>query len=247
MRVADQTPLPAAPRPPRAQRTAASAGRAPRRRSLTKEAIVEAALGVLDAEGLDAMTMRRVAQELDTGAASLYAHVADKDQLTELVVERVIGEMDVPGPPDPGRWREQVMEAGRAMRAVLAAHRDIARATFARIPLGPNALRGIDAVVALLRAGGLPDQVVAYAADLLPLYVIAIAYEESLYSQQDVTPEEFARYASDMRDYFAALPADQFPNMKALAVPLTEGASGDERFEFGLEVLVRGLAAMGER
>ncbi len=205
-----------------------------------------AALKVLDAEGLDAMTMRRVAQELDTGAASLYAHVADKDELTELVVERVVSEMEVPGPPDPERWQEQVMQAGRNMRAVLASHRDVARASFARVPLGPNALHAMDAILAVLRAGGLPDQVVAYAADILPLYVTATAYEESLYSQQGVTPEEFTRYVAEMREYLAALPAEQFPNMKELAIPLTSGASGDERFEFGLEVLVRGLAAMGE-
>ncbi len=204
---------------------------------------MEAALTILDAEGLDAMTMRRVAQELDTGAASLYAHVADKEQLIELVVERVIGDMDVPGPPDPDRWQEQVMEAGRTMRTTLSAHRDIARATFARIPLGQKALRSMDAIVAVLKAGGLPDQVVGYAADLLPLYVTAIAYEESLYSQQDVTPEQFEQYVAEMRDYFEALPAAQFPHLKALAGPLTAGG-GDERFDFGLKVIVRGLAAM---
>lgn len=210
---------------------------------LTKEGIVDAAVKVLDAEGLDAMTMRRVAQELDTGAASLYARVADKEELTELVVDRVIGDVEMPGPPDPERWQEQVMQAGRAMRAIMSAHRDIARATFARIPLGSNALRSMDAIVAVLRAGGLPDHVVAYASDLLPLYVTAIAYEESLYSQQDIRPEQFTQYVADMRSYFEALPADRFPNMKALAEPLTSG-SPEERFDFGLEVIVRGLAAM---
>jgi AcrR family transcriptional regulator len=238
------------PIPPRRPTPAADRNaqprRAARRRSLTKKAIVDAALKVLDSEGLDAMTMRRVAQELDTGAASLYAHVADKEELIQLVVERVVADMNAPGPPDPQRWQEQLIEAGRAMRAALSAHGDIARATFARIPLGPNALRTMDAIVALLRAGGLHDQVVAYAADILPLYVTAVAYEESLYSQQDVTPEQLTKYVADMREYFAALPADQFPNMKALAIPLTSGAEGDERFEFGLRVIVRGLEAMSE-
>ncbi len=192
------------------------------------------------------MTMRRVAQELNTGAASLYAHVADKDELIDLVVERVVEEMEVPGPPDPERWEQQALEAARAMRAVLASHRDVARASFARVPMGPNALRSMDAIVAILRAGGLPDQVVAYAADLLPLYVSAIAYEDSLYSQQEVTPEQFRQYVEEMRNYLAALPADEFPNMKALAVQLTSGADGDERFEFGLRVLLRGLRAMSD-
>lgn len=198
---------------------------------------------VLDADGLDAVTMRRVAQELDTGAASLYAHVADKEELITLLMERVIGELPIPESDGQIGWQEHAKQYGRAVRATMAEHNDIARAAFARIPLGPNALRGAEWMVGVLRSGGLPDHVAALAADLLPLYVTAVAYEESLYANQGVTTEEMTAYVDQMRDYFAALPADQFPNLKALAGPLTAG-SGDERFEFGLEVLVRGLAAM---
>jgi AcrR family transcriptional regulator len=241
---AEPEPLPPPPRRPSAQREETRARRAPRRRTLTDDAIVEAALKVLDTEGLDAMTMRRVAQELHTGAASLYLHFADKEELIGAVMERVIGELPAPPSPDPERWREQLKESARAIRATLAAHGDIARAVFARIPLGENALRGMDAVIGILRAGGLPDQVVAYAADLLPLYVTAVAYEESLYSHQGVSPEAFADFASQMREYFAALPAERFPNLRDLADPLTAASAGDERFEFGLEVLIRGLASL---
>ena len=244
--MASAAPLPDPPKRPRAQRPDRTPGPAPRRRSLTREAIVEASIKVLDAEGLDAMTMRRVAQELDTGAASLYAHVADKEELIELVVDRVIGELDVPDALDPDQWQEQLKQMGRAMRATLGRHGDIARASFARVPLGPNALRGMEPIVAVMRAGGLPDQVVAYAADLLGLYVTAVAYEDSIYSQLDISPERAAEYISGMREYLAALPSDRFPTLKALAGPLTAGAEGDERFEFGLEVLVRGLEAMAK-
>jgi AcrR family transcriptional regulator len=198
---------------------------------------------VLDADGLDAVTMRRVAQELDTGAASLYAHVANKEELITLLMERVIGDVPAPQPAGQVEWQEYAKQYGRAVRATMAAHNDIARAAFARIPLGPNALRGAEAMMGVLRSSGLPDQVVGFAADLLPLYVTAVAYEESLYSQQDVSAEDMAAYVNQMRDYFASLPAEQFPNLNALAGPLTAG-TGDERFEFGLEVLVRGLAAM---
>jgi AcrR family transcriptional regulator len=235
--------FPAPPKRPGGDRHGSRQQRAPRRPSLTKEAIVEAALKVLDADGLDAVTMRRVAQELDTGAASLYAHVADKEELITLLMERVIGEVPVPEPDGQCDWQQYAKQFGRAVRATMAAHNDIARAAFARIPLGPNAVRSMETMVGVLRSSGLPDQVVAFASDLLPLYVTAIAYEESLYSQQGVSAEEMAAYANQMRDYFAALPADEFPTLKALAGPLTAG-TGDERFEFGLEVLVRGLAAI---
>jgi TetR/AcrR family transcriptional regulator, tetracycline repressor protein len=238
-------PLPDPPLPPAAQRerARAQARRARRRRALSTEKIVDAALKVLDEEGLDAMTMRRVARELNTGAASLYAHVADKEELIALVMERVISEVELP-PAGSGDWAEHAKEFARRARATLAAHNDVARAAFARIPLGPNALRTMDAVLGALRAAELPDDVVGLAADLLPLYVNAVAYEESLYSQQDVSPEEFEAYARRMRDYFAALPPDQFPNLTALAGPLTAAPTGEARFEFGLEVLVRGIEAV---
>jgi AcrR family transcriptional regulator len=213
-------------------------------RALSRELIAETGLGIVDREGLDALTMRAVAQALGTGAASLYAHVASKEELVELIVERVIGEVELPGPPDPERWDVQVKELAREMRRVFARHRDVARASFARIPLGENALRGSEWLIEVMRGGGLSDQVIAYACDLLPLYVMATAYEESLFSAQEMTPEDMQAFVLRLREYFAALPADRFPNVVALAGPLTAGGDGDTRFEFGLEVLIRGLTAV---
>ena len=235
-----QSDLPPVPRLP--SREGPAARRGPRERALSREAIAGAALAIVDSEGLDALTMRTVAHSLGTGAASLYAHVASKDELLELVIERVIGEVQLPGEPDPARWQEQLKELARSMRATFSRHRDLARASFARIPLGENALRGSEWLIALLRAGGLPEQVIAFAVDLLPLYVMAVSYEDSLYSSE-TSPEEVAKFIAEMRGYFAALPADRFPNVVSLAGPLTAGAD-DERFEFGLDVLIRGLAAM---
>jgi AcrR family transcriptional regulator len=235
--------LPPAPRLP--SRAAQPKRREPRERALTRDAIAAATLKIVDAEGLDAVTMRRVAQELGTGAASLYAHVAGKDELLELVVERVIGEVPIPDEPDPAHWQEELKEGMRMIRAAIGGHRDLARAIFARIPFGENALGGAEWMIRTLRAGGLPDQVIAYACDLLPLYVTAVAYEESLYAGENVTPEVMLEFNESMRRYYASVPADRFPNIVALATELTTG-TGDERFEFALEVLVRGLAAMAQ-
>lgn len=237
--------LPPVPRLP--SRSDQAKRRVPRERSLTRESIATAALAIVDREGLDAVTMRRVADELGTGAASLYAHVSGKEELLELMVERVIGEVAIPGPPDPAQpalWQEQVKQSLRSIRAAFAAHGDLARASFGRIPLGENALRGTEWMIATMRAGGLPDQVIGWACDLLPLYTMAVAYEESRFSAESTTPEQVAQFVSELRSYFASLPPERFPNTVALAGPLTAGSDGDERFEFGLEVLVRGLAAM---
>jgi AcrR family transcriptional regulator len=216
-----------------------------RRRPLSADAIVDAALAVVDAEGFDALTMRRVAQELGTGGASLYAHVENKDALIDLVMDRVIGELDVPWPPDPDNAAEQIKECVRRVRANLGAHRDLARGALARIPTGANALGKMEQMLAIMRAAGLPDQVVAYAADLLSLYATATAYEESLYSTRGWTEEDMVGYIAQLRDYFASLPPERFPHTVALAAALTSG-EGDERFEFGLDLLVRGLMSLRE-
>lgn len=229
---------------PRLPSRAPGVRRRTRDRALSREAIATAALEIVDREGLDALTMRTVAHSLGTGAASLYAHVGSKEELLELVIDRVIAEVRVPGEPDPERWQEQLKEGARAIRAAFSRHRDLARASFARIPLGENALRSSEWMIAVMRAGGLPNRVIAYACDLLPLYVMAVCYEESLYGSESISTEEIAKFASDMRDYFASLPPERFPNLVSLAGPLTAGAGGDERFEFGLEALVRGFAAL---
>jgi AcrR family transcriptional regulator len=211
-------------------------------RALTVDAIAAAALRVVDDEGLDAMTMRRVAQELGTGAASLYAYVDNKDRLLELVVDRALSELEPPA--DAGPWQEQLKVGLRELRALFARHGDLARASFARIPLGENALRASEWMISTLRRGELPTKVIAYACDLLPLYVTAIAYEESIYAGEQISHEQMLEYVAEMRSYFESLPRSRFPNVVALAAALTAGSEGDERFEFGLDVLIAGLAAM---
>src|SRR5262249_23860425 len=123
VRVSSSSELPAVPRLP--SRSGPAGRRAPRQRALSREAIATAALEIVDRDGLDALTMRAVADALATGAASLYAHVASKEELLELVVERVIGEIPTPRDLDPERWQEHVKEWGRAVRTVYSRHRDV--------------------------------------------------------------------------------------------------------------------------
>src|SRR4051812_49645631 len=85
------------------------------KRPLTRDAIVEAALALLERDGLQGLSMRRLAQELGTGAASLYWHVGDKEELLSLMLDRIVGEAEVIE-PDPENWQEQVKEMLRATR-----------------------------------------------------------------------------------------------------------------------------------
>jgi TetR/AcrR family tetracycline transcriptional repressor len=223
------------PTPPRRGRATRPAGR--ERTPLTRERIVDAAMAIVDSGGLDAVSMRTVALSLGTGPASLYAHVSGKDELLALMIERLAEGLELPE-PDPEHWQEQVKALVRAVHYELLAHRDLARAGLADVPLGEAALRFSDRLVALLELGGLPRRVIAYAVDLLPLYAVATAYRQSR-----VATEDGARYQEEVAAYLAALPADRFPHLVALAPAHGEG----EGFEFGLDVLVAGLAAYGRR
>jgi AcrR family transcriptional regulator len=214
-----------------------------KRTPLSRERIADAALAIVDADGLGGLNMRRLADELGTGPASLYAHVSGKDELLQLLIDRVAGEVP-PVEPDPERWQEQLKDYLRAVRGVLRAHRDLAGAALANIPTGLNAITAMEGMLGILRAGGLPDRVIALAADLLPQYVNVEAYEGSLFEQR---MEREPEYFEAIFEYFRALPANRFPHFASLADAMTDDLQDDDaRFEFGIDVLVRGLASFAE-
>ncbi|MBV9278535.1 MAG: TetR/AcrR family transcriptional regulator C-terminal domain-containing protein [Chloroflexi bacterium] len=210
------------------------------RAPLTRDAIVEAALRVLDAEGIEGLSMRRVAEELGAGAASLYYHVRNKDALSQLIFERVTEEVALPE-PDPCRWKEQLRDLAIQMRAVLNRHRDVARLSFGRIPGGPTLARYTEWLFRLLKPVGIPDRVIAYLGDLFGLYVGAYAFEDSLGvsspTGEDLPPEQILEM---FRGYVLSLPVDRFPHMRA-AVDLLFSGSQDERYAFGIDLMLRGL------
>jgi AcrR family transcriptional regulator len=85
------------------------------RKPLTRDAIVDAALVLLERDGMDGLSMRKLARELGAGAASLYWHVGDKEELLSLLLDRIVGESKIPE-PDPEHWQDQVREMARAAR-----------------------------------------------------------------------------------------------------------------------------------
>lgn len=207
---------------------------------LTREAIVEAALRVLDAEGLDGLSMRRLASELGVKAGSIYWHVRNKDELLQLVFERVMAEAELP-PPDPSRWQEQLAELADQMREIFSRHRDAARISLGRAPTGPVVAVITEWFFALLTPAGIPDQVIAYLGDLFGLYVGAFAFEESMGADspgiQGLPPEEFFAM---VKDYLRSLPADRFPHTRRTADLIFSGGR-DARYAFGIDLIIRGL------
>ena len=132
--------------------------------------------------------MRRVAQALDTGAASLYVYVSDRDELYDLLFDAAIGTIETE-PTDPARWREQLRALAHRMVTMMSDEfPGIAKLAMARIPTGDNALRVTESMLSLLKAGGASDQAAAYAADLVSMYVTAIAYENACTGSSTSTP-----------------------------------------------------------
>jgi AcrR family transcriptional regulator len=211
---------------------------------LSQAQIIEAALRIVKTEGIDGVSMRRLAAEFDTGPSSLYAHVTSKDELLQLMFEEVCGLVVVP-PFDASRWQEQVCEIARSGHQALMDHYDLARAALATIPSGPNAMRISEALLALMLAGGVPPRIAAWAMDRIFLYITADAYEMSIWRTEGLTAgadkDEFVmQLGEDLAAYFEQLPEDTYPNLRKHARDMSGGGT-DARFELGLELLVGGL------
>jgi AcrR family transcriptional regulator len=214
----------------------------PAKAALSREAIVETALAIVGEEGLDALSMRRLAQALDTGPASLYVYVANRDELWELLFDAGLATVKTE-PTDPARWREQLHElASRIVQMMAVDYPGMARLAMAHIPVGDNSLRVVESMLSLLKAGGVSDQAAAYAADLIGSYTTAIAYEQSLYAALYNDPEHVEHEIGRITERFAGLSPERYPTMAALADKMTMG-DGEERFFLGLDVIINGLLA----
>jgi len=220
------------------ERPRAAAGRDP----LSVDQIVEAAIRVIDAEGLDALSMRRLGAELDAGATSLYWHVKDKDELLDLVVDAVIGM--APFPPDEGTWRDRLVAFAMAIRGVLLEHRNAVPLFGSRATLGPAALTFLDWIIGVLDEAGFDDQTGAMAYQAYVNHVVGYLVLEV--TQASTFAETIASGVSQEdieREFVAlmeALPADRFPNVVTHARGLL-GSDDEARFRFGLERLLDGM------
>jgi AcrR family transcriptional regulator len=231
-------PLPAPKRPVRRR------SQAGRKATLTTEAIVAAAIEVLDEGGVAGLSMRRVAEHLGTGAASLYAHVSGKEELLELVYDALVGQVPLVE-PDPATWRDQLRQIMRDFHDVLVSHTDAALAGLGRIPTSPQTMAAAEVLAGIMRAGGLCPLVVALGLDQLVLYVSATAFEDGLF-RRGMDEEEMLRYYAGVHAFYAALPAERYPVLASIAPDMT-GHDDVERFSFGLDVLIAGLEAVNAR
>ncbi|GHC60271.1 TetR/AcrR family transcriptional regulator [Streptomyces flavofungini] len=204
----------------------------PAKAPLSRDVIVRTGLEILDRDGLDALTMRRVAKELDTGPASLYVYVAHRDDLMTAMLDAALAQVPL---ASDGTWQERLRALAAAATEAMSRHEGLAAVALGAIPTGDNALLVLDRMLALLKEGGLDDVTAAWAVDLLFLHVAAAAAEQATYDTKD-TEEEDAIAAADRR--YAALPADKYPMITGLREALF--APGD-RATWQLNVLINGI------
>jgi AcrR family transcriptional regulator len=188
-------------------------------------------------EGLAAVTMRRVAAELDTGPASLYVYVSNRDELLRAMLDRVAA--GIPRvEPDPERWREQLYDLLDAFRVALEEHPGLS-AVLPGVPVVTDASLGsIENLLGLLVTGGIAPQDAAWACDILMLIVTATASEADVRAAAGRTIDD--DFVEQMRSTFAAVPAERYPNVAAHASELVAG-SGDDRFRFSIDTFLDGL------
>jgi AcrR family transcriptional regulator len=184
--------------------------------------------------------MRRVAAALQTGPASLYAHVRNKAELDDLLIGELCARV-TPPTPDPRHWREQIVDVCRQLRDQYLQYPGISRAALAVAPTSLDTLRLSENMLAILLAGGVPPQSAAWAIDAAFLYVSAYSFEASL--RRDPSEDTDGRILdrAELIERFRMLPENRFPNTIVYAEELTSG-DGHERFDFTLELLVRGVA-----
>lgn len=209
---------------------------------LSRARIVEAALRVIDAEGLEALSMRRLGLELGAGATSLYWHVPSKDRLLDLVLDEIIREARAEIQPRDD-WRDQLAEAAQVFRKVLLRHRHAAQMLGARLALGPNILDATEWLLGMLSAAGFDRRsaILVYSAVVNFAHGWAILESRSpvgLFGEQP-SAEDFNLAVGGM---IKSLPPDRFPNLIATVDEMT-AISEDDLFDFALERLLDGIAA----
>jgi AcrR family transcriptional regulator len=216
--------------------------------SLSRSEIVDAAIAVADAEGADAVSMRRIAQVLKSGTMSLYWHVANKEHLLDLMLDALVAEVRVPDPS--GDWRADLQTVARENRAMLLRHRWVMDFVGGRPPLGPNTMLNLDRSLAMLDGLGAGTVLSFNILETVSTYVLGATLREvrEMRVQRDqeqsgISQEEWEPLRVAWRD---RLHADgRFTHVvRFLDEDIDPDAeeTRDERFEFGLDCVLDGIA-----
>ena len=210
---------------------------------LTQDAIVAAAIRILDEEGVGALTFRRLASDLGVGVASLYWHVASKDVLLDLALDAVAGLLYAGLPAsakkadDARHWRADLRDVAVRMYDALVRRPWSAEQQLASRDRGPNQLRIWDHLGRIVLRAGFDERRAFYALSAVLSYVLGYAVQEAAAARSDWGRAE---YLSQMGEFLASLDPREFPAVVAMAEVFATHQQR-EQFESGLDVLLDGL------
>ncbi|MFZ0178549.1 MAG: TetR/AcrR family transcriptional regulator C-terminal domain-containing protein [Candidatus Dormiibacterota bacterium] len=202
---------------------------------LSRERVLDAAMRLADQGGIDALTMRKLGQELGVEAMALYYHFAGKDEVVDGIVDRVHGEIEVPA--DAADWMVAMRRRAFSAREALSRHPWAAVMMESRRNPGSASLRHHDAVLGLLRAAGFSVEMAAHAFSLLDSYIYGFS------QQQASLPFESADAAAAAEDMLRNFPVDAYPHLAEIAFQhvMKPGYDYANEFEFGIDLILDGL------
>ena len=202
---------------------------------LTRERIVQTALDLVDREGLDALTMRRLGTELGVDPMAVYYHVADKEALLDALVEAVMAGIDLSCPLPDGPAEERLLVTARIYRDAMLAHVHALPVVLARSPRTPAALRPVDFMLGEFMDAGLEPEQAVIAMNTLAAAVRGYAGMTA----SDVSEAE----PVDIEALQALMTAEEFPALHAAAHVVPQDP--DAMFDVGVRALVRGFVGEG--
>jgi AcrR family transcriptional regulator len=210
--------------------------RAEPRRRLSRQRVLRAAIAHADAAGLEALTMRQLAEMLKVAPMALYRHIANKDDLTDAMIDVVFSEIGLPsGGAD---WKTAMRERSISLHDVLARHRwAIGLMESSRHP-GPANLRHHDAVIGKLRASGFTIAMAAHAYSVLDSYIYGFAT-----TKLNLPFGTSAAVAAVAKDMFEPFPANEYPNLAEFITEyaMKPGYDYADEFDYGLDLILDGL------
>jgi AcrR family transcriptional regulator len=229
--------------------TATQPARPPRRRvprnTLNPEAILDAAVRLLDRDGSEAFTMRALARELGVGTMAVYSHFKGKDEISDAVAHRLLGEIELPvrrpGPEPDGAAGpyDQIREVCRSLYRLFTEHPSALQLLTRRPPRGDEDIAVLDRVLGLLRQAGL-DRSAAVAAHVSIMHYTVGSAQWTVRSRRRQECDE--EMGDRMRERLTRLPAGRYPWLADLAPELASAyLAGAEQYERGLVALLNGL------
>jgi AcrR family transcriptional regulator len=200
---------------------------------LSRRQIARAALEIVDRDGLDALTMQRVAEAVGAGTMTVYGYVRSKEELLDAMVDAAVE--GVEPALGEGSWRRQLHDLAHVAHEMLMRHPALVQIRLRQPVLRPESLRFGEAVLRILHDAGFDSREATQAFRLLFTFVFGFA---------GLSPEQSVdRARRQAAAAIAGLPPEEFPHLTGAAAEASMAMAGEEQFEYGLERILDGLEA----